>query len=51
VPTVSLPSGLATGEGDQMIWRLTSGQPIAWVRVYADEQVGSVTEQELALLV
>ena len=42
---------IAAGEGDQMIWRLTSGQPIAWVRVYADEQVGSVTEQELALLV
>ena len=41
---------IGNGEGDQMIWRLTSGQPIAWVRVYADEQVGSVTEQELALL-
>ena len=37
-------------EGDQMIWRLTSGQPIPWVRVYADEQADAVTTQELALL-
>ena len=38
------------GEGDQMIWRLTSGEPIAWVRVYDDGSVDSVTKQELALL-
>jgi hypothetical protein len=38
------------GEGDQMIWRLTTGQPIPWVRVYDDENVSSVTTQELALL-
>ena len=38
-------------EGDQMIWKLTSGEPIAWVRVYEDENISSVTEQELALLV
>jgi hypothetical protein len=37
-------------EGDQMIWRLTSGQPIPWVRVYEDENISSVTEQDLALL-
>jgi hypothetical protein len=37
-------------EGDQMIWRLTSGQPIPWVRVYANESIESVTTQELALL-
>ena len=37
-------------EGDQMIWRLTSGQPIPLVRVYEDENISSVTEQELALL-
>ena len=37
-------------EGDQMIWRLTSGQPIAWVRVYEGEDISSVTTQELALL-
>ena len=38
------------GEGDQMIWRLTSGEPVAWVRVYDDGSVDSVTKQELALL-
>ena len=37
-------------EGDQMIWRLTTGNPIPWVRVYADEQADAVTTQELALL-
>ena len=37
-------------EGDQMIWLLTSGQPIPWVRVYANESIESVTTQELALL-
>jgi len=37
-------------EGDQMIWKLTDGSPIPWVRVYEDEQVSSVTKQELALL-
>jgi len=39
------------GEGDQMIWRLTTGEPVAWVRVYEDEDISSVTTQELALLV
>ena len=38
------------GEGDQMIWRLTEGNPIPWVRVYENENVSSVTTQELALL-
>ncbi|AOO11561.1 hypothetical protein Np200711_080 [Cyanophage S-RIM44] len=38
-------------EGDQMIWKLTTGNPIPWVRVYDDESVSSVTTQELALLV
>ena len=38
-------------EGDQMIWRLTSGEPVAWVRVYADENVDAVTPDALALLV
>ena len=37
-------------EGDQMIWRLTEGNPIPWVRVYENENVSSVTTQELALL-
>tara|TARA_B100000035_G_scaffold306889_1_gene309470 strand:- start:191 stop:418 length:228 start_codon:yes stop_codon:yes gene_type:complete len=41
----------ADGEGDQMIWRLTSGNPIPWVRVYADENVDAVTPDALALLV
>jgi hypothetical protein len=41
----------ADGEGDQMIWRLTSGEPVAWVRVYADENVDAVTPDALALLV
>ena len=39
----------ADGEGDQMIWRLTTGEPIAWVRVYEDESVDSVTPEALAL--
>ena len=38
-------------EGDQMIWKITSGEPIAWVRVYEDENISSVTTEELALLV
>ena len=38
------------GEGDQMIWRLTTGTLIPWVRVYANEQADAVTIQELALL-
>ena len=39
-------------DGDMMIWRVTpGGEPIRWVRVYADESVDSVTDQELALLV
>ena len=29
--------------GDQMIWKLTSGDPIRWVRVHDDEQVSAVT--------
>jgi hypothetical protein len=37
-------------EGDQMIWKITSGEPIAWVRVYEGEDISSVTTQELALL-
>ncbi len=39
-------------EGDQMIWKMTSGEPIRWVRVYADEQVSGVvvTDQHLAHL-
>ena len=41
----------ADGEGDQMIWRLTTGEPIAWVRVYENESVDSVTPEALALLV
>ena len=38
-------------EGDQMIWKLTTGNPIPWVRVYEGEDISSVTTQELALLV
>jgi len=34
-------------EGDQMIWKMTAGQPIRWVRVYQDEQVSAVTVHEL----
>jgi len=41
----------AEGEGDQMIWRITSGEPIRWVRVYDDGTVDSITEQHLATLV
>ena len=41
----------ADGEGDQMIWRLTSGNPIKWVRVYEDESIDAVTDQHLAHLV
>ena len=41
----------AEGEGDQMIWRLTSGEPIRWVRVYDDGTVDSITDQHLATLV
>jgi|TARA_B100002019_G_scaffold280562_1_gene283643 hypothetical protein len=37
--------------GDQMIWKMTAGDPIRWVRVYADEQVSAVTVQELEHLV
>jgi len=37
--------------GDMMIFRiLPGGNPIRWVRVYADESIESVTTQELALL-
>ena len=39
-------------DGDMMIWRLTpGGEPIRWVRVYADESVDAVTDDALALLV
>ena len=41
---------LMTREGDQMIWKMTAGDPIRWVRVYADEQVSAVTDQELSHL-
>ena len=41
----------AEGEGDQMIWRVTNGEPIRWVRVYDDGSVDSITDQHLALLV
>ncbi len=41
----------AEGEGDQMVWRITNGEPIAWVRVYDDGTVNSITEQHLATLV
>ena len=37
-------------EGDQMIWKMTAGDPIKWVRVYADEQVSAVTDEELSYL-
>lgn len=43
-------SGESEGE-DMMIWRVTTGAPIAWVRVYADEQISAVTDEHLALLV
>ena len=37
---------------DMMIWRVYPGaDPIAWVRVYADESVDTVTDDALALLV
>ena len=39
------------GEGDQMIWKMTSGDPIKWVRVYEDESIDAVTDQHLAHLV
>ena len=42
---------MAAGEGDQMIWRLTTGEPIAWVRVYEGENVDAVTKEALAHLV
>ena len=42
-------SGEAEGE-DMMIWRLTSGHPIKWVRVYKDETVDTVTDDAMALL-
>lgn len=39
------------GEGDQMVWRITNGNPIPWVRVYDDGSVDSITDQHLATLV
>ena len=41
----------AEGVGDQMIWKMTSGNPIPWVRVYADERIDAVTDDALAHLV
>jgi len=42
---------MGEAQGDMMIYRVTpGGEPIKWVRVYADEQASAVTEQELALL-
>ena len=41
----------AEGEGDQMIWQITAGDPIRWVRVYDDGSVDSITDQHLATLV
>ena len=41
----------ANGEGDQMIWRLTTGQPVPWVRVYEGENIDAVTPEALAHLV
>ena len=35
---------------DMMIWKMTSGNPIPWVRVYADERIDAVTTDALALL-
>ena len=35
---------------DMMIFRLTTGNPIPWVRVYADESIDAVTPEALALL-
>ena len=34
-----------------MIWKMTSGEPIKWVRVYEDESIDAVTDQHLAHLV
>jgi len=37
--------------GDQMIFRINNNTtPIKWVRVYADEQVSAVTDQQLSHL-
>jgi len=40
------------GQGeDMMIFKIyPGGNPIAWVRVYADESVDAVTDEALALL-
>ena len=38
-------------DGDMMIFRINPGAtPIAWVRVYANESIDNVTDEELALL-
>lgn len=37
-------------DGDMMIWRMTSGEPIRWVRVYADETIDAA-DPALELLV
>lgn len=37
-------------DGDMMIWRMTSGNPIKWVRVYQDESIDAVTDQHLSHL-
>jgi len=34
-----------------MIWRLTSGNPIKWVRVYEDESIDAVTDSVLSHLI
>ena len=44
-----IEAGENEGE-DMMIWRLTSGHPIKWVRVYEDESIDAVTDDALALL-
>lgn len=38
-------------DGDMMIWRMTQGNPIKWVRVYADESIDAVTDQHLSHLI
>jgi hypothetical protein len=38
-------------DGDMMIWRMTSGNPIKWVRVYQDESIDAVTDQHLSHLI
>ena len=42
---------LTPREGDQMIWKMTTGEPIKWVRVYEGENVAAVTADDLSHLV